>query len=850
MFFKKKTQKGKKESSESIRGVHLDQILPYLGYDEEKNILVSRNGDISRIFELKLPLLHSRPPAYYEGLVASLGDYIGRLQGGYIVQRLDFISPQPLNVDGNKLPLQDDNTIALVRHFNVESPLHSRSFLILTKKSESKNATFLNQVLKPKESNYSILEGDTFSTKSLDNFNSVAKGLAKVFTDISIGVIELKANAINKLIFEDYLSLGFINQKGLSEKDYYETNDLLHVGDKIIRTINLYKDGLPNDISAYGEYMEYNHLPGSFMNELYYGGHLPKIVCTCIYKHDDDYLKAFLKDNRRGVTLNDKEVYNKEAAEGINQVIDEYSALNLVSFHYGVVFIGDSYQSHVMKEEVDNVIFSMRAQGMDVCENIRQNLAHFMSYLPAAAGSIPMVDRCILPAAMAAAFPMNDSVNRNISYQGVPFKERLSGNLLFINIINANTTNKTILIFGASGTGKSFTVNYLLDNFIMAGHHVIVSDLGYSYKKLAEYHRGINMECTKENPLKLNPFSVLSKKDGIWQFEDELDEDFLIALFFTCWAGGDKNRSLDNVTSQTLSKLIRNYMHYCNQKNLSPNYDAFYTHAINGLEKDKEFQDLDIDKAGFKLVMGQFCKKRDDGTSGRYGYLFDENASDTSSMLQNRFVIFELENIKNDKILFTITYFILSALVVRRLIQDKHKRGDKSLVFVLDECWMLLSGEYGNTSGFIDYCVRTFRKHKGTLIIITQSVSDIADNKEIGEMVIKSSSMKFLKKQIAVGQEDNRRELQAKLNMSDYNRDLLFSIDDKFKEIYMEFDGVGAVMRIDVAPHQYWLYTSSPDDNNRLNEYRNKAENINIAIKNLLDEQENKKLQLVSVTKV
>jgi hypothetical protein len=43
-------------------------------------------------------------------------------------------------------------------------------------------------------------------------------------------------------------------------------------------------------------------------------------------------------------------------------------------------------------------------------------------------------------------------------------------------------------------------------------------------------------------------------------------------------------------------------------------------------------------------------------------------------------------------------------------------------------------------------------------------------------------------------------------------------------------------MKIDVAPHQYWLYTSNPDDNLRLKAFRDKAPNIRVAVKNIIEE--------------
>ena len=518
-------------------------------------------------------------------------------------------------------------------------------------------------------------------------------------------------------------------------------------------------------------------------------------------------------------------------------LIEDVEGLGLVSIHYSLTLIGNIFKYSQFKEEMDNIIFSMRSLGMDICENTNYNLTHFLSYLPGNGNTIPMIDRGIMPASMASCFPLQESIERNISYRGVPFFQRVSNNLIYIDIVKAKTTNKTILVFGKPGTGKSFTVNYLIDYFIREGHYLIISDLGMSYKKAAEFHGGVNMEATVKNPVKLNPFAVVQNKNGRWEYEDGADDEtFLINLFFILWSGGDKDKVLSNNINSLFSKLIRNYLGTCSRNKQSPNYDDFYYHSIRDLESQNDLKDIDeaFTLAGYKLVMSQFLKKNEQGESNRYGFVFDEDVSDMDSMLNNRFVIFEMEHIKNDKVLFSITYYILSALVIRRLIRDKQKRGDKSLIFVMDECWMLLNGDYGNNSAFIAYCVRTFRKHGGVLIIITQAVADIANHEEIGDFVIKSSSIYLLKKQDA----NTEKDIQRMLNLSDFNTQLLYSIPDSgiHTDLFMQFDGVASTVSLQTCDYQYWLYTSNADDNRKLNEYRAKAPNIRVAIKNLLED--------------
>ena len=830
IFKKKKVVK----STDIVNGQHLEDILPYMGYDKKEGILVSKNGDISKIYNLNLPKIFSVNENYYENLTQQLHDLVKRIGAGYIIQRLDFIAPQPISFDTKKLVKQDDFTGALVKHYNVQLPLNSSSFLIITKQCNTNTDAFNNKALSLKKNDFNILDADQFSDKNIENFKNVASGIGSVFKNNNIGITELTEEAINELIIKDYLGLKFTNNNSISSKDYLEKKGLLHIGDNIIKTLSVYKDGLPADIDTNTNEFDYGVLGHAFMDSIYFTGTLPKIISTSIYIQNEGEIKKLILDNKRGADLFLKDYGNKEVSDSMKDVVDNEKDLGLVMFHYGITLIGNIFAYQDFKDEVDDILQKLNTKGFYICENINQNLSHYISYLPGVTGCIPKIDRCVLPAKLAFCFPMMDSINRNITYRGIPFKERLSENLIFVDIANPKTVNFTMLFFGQPGTGKSFSVNFIIDNLIQAGHFVVVCDLGFSYKKLNEFHGGVNMECTRENPLKLNPFSVLIWRNEILQFEDDTDEDFLVSLLFTIWAGDDPTQSLEGINKQTLSLLLRRYVTECNKNKNKPNFDDYYYFSVNALDNDKEFTDISFNKADFKLGMTSFLKKDSKGEAGRYSYIFDDSVDDNYSLLKNRFVIFELEHIKNDKKLFALTYYLMSALVVRKLIREKKQRGDKKLVLVLDECWMLFSKEYGNNSAFIIYCVRTFRKHNGVLIIITQQISDIADNQEVSEVIIKSSSMKFIKQQ-SPGIE-SRNYAQNALNLTDFNTDLLYSIKNKHKELYMQFDETATVMSIDPPAYSYWLYTSNAQDNLKLQEYRDRAPNIRVAIKNLLED--------------
>src|SRR6185312_16125073 len=60
--------------------------------------------------------------------------------------------------------------------------------------------------------------------------------------------------------------------------------------------------------------------------------------------------------------------------------------------------------------------------------------------------------------------------------------------------------------FGGSGSGKSVTMNLLLQSCHEQGSHVLVVDIGNSYQGLCDLSEGYYNTYTASSPLQLNPF--------------------------------------------------------------------------------------------------------------------------------------------------------------------------------------------------------------------------------------------------------------------------------------------------------------------------------------------------------
>ena len=292
-----------------------------------------------------------------------------------------------------------------------------------------------------------------------------------------------------------------------------------------------------------------------------------------------------------------------------------------------------------------------------------------------------------------------------------------------------------------------------------------------------------------------------------------------------------------------LTRLIQRYIESVNFYNLKKdnqkklNFNDFYFESVLNLREDVEFKHLDkdhFDKESFILIMKQYLKAdvRNNLVQGRYHYLFDEDEELIRQINSNPMVVFELELIKENIVLFAITYFLITRIVSNKLIRKKHQRN--KLIFALDECWMLLRSN-SESQRFLEYCFRTFRKHDGSIMISTQDINDIFKNEQVGAQIFGSCSMLFMKKQKTA----NREVLRKYLNFSDYQLAQLYSIENPYEEIFIKIEEQTKVLKIELDRYKLMLYDTRNEIKKRVKKELIKTDgNIVCAIKNIIYEQD------------
>ena len=266
------------------------------------------------------------------------------------------------------------------------------------------------------------------------------------------------------------------------------------------------------------------------------------------------------------------------------------------------------------------------------------------------------------------------------------------------------TDNSNFFCLGPSGSGKSFHMNSVVRQLHEQGTDVVMVDTGNSYEGLCEYLGGKDISYTEEKPITMNPFRIRREemnveKTGflknlvllIWkgaqgtvtQTEDRLVEhvitDYYDAYFndfegFTPRQREDLRQSLfiDERNSKKHEKeseqeravriegiinKIESRRKKLKVKELS--FNSFYEYSVQRLpDICEENRITDIELATYRYMMKDFYR------GGNHEKTLNENMD--SSLFDETFVVFEIDSIKDDPLLFPLVTLIIMCWSSRR----------------------------------------------------------------------------------------------------------------------------------------------------------------------------------------
>jgi len=797
--------------------IEIEKILPLSKV--ENGAILSASGDITIAFEVRLPEIFTLSDRDYEAYHQAFVKAIKILPPFSIFHKQDWFTEAAYKANFEKAG-KSFLSRSSERFFNERPYLAHCCYIFLTKKPNDKKlaSSVYSNILRK-----SIVPQQTVNPVLYKEFLDCAGQLERILSDSGFVVI--------RRLSDEELA-GTANQPGVIERYCF----LLEAGRQpVIRDIHI-KDGIKVgdqhcELYTLSDAEDLPGLCGSRINYDKYSSDKTKfsigfasplgqlLNCNHIlnqYIFIEDAGKTIKRLEAKKLRLQSLSGYSRENAIGmqacndfLNEAIGEQRLP--VKAHFNVLAWSDEAAKI---KDLKNLVGSAMAQ-MDAAVKQETDGAPqiWWAGLPGNEADFPMNDTFDTFVEQAACFfNLETNYRDSVSPFGIRLGDRLSGKPVHVDISDEPMrlgwiTNRSKFILGPSGSGKSFFTNHLIRSYYEQGAHVVLVDIGHSYKGLCELAGGYYFTYAENAPIKFNPFH-LADGDNMDTEKKESIKTLLLAL----WKKDDEpyRRSEYVAISNALTGY---YQHLEAFTDIFPCFNTFYDylmeHYLQILE-DGKVKEKDFDVANFLYVLNPYYR------GGEFDYLL--NAAENLDLLHERFIVFEIDAVKDHPILFPVVTLIIMEMVISKM----RKLPGIRKVVLIEECWKAIAKE--GMAEYIRYLFKTMRKFFGEPIVVTQEVEDIISSPIVKQAIINNSDCKILLDQ---SKYQNRFDaIQELLGLTDKDKMLILSMGKgmdpkrKYKPVTIILGSQQTkVYDTEVSLEEYLAYTTEESEKVRVKEY-------------------------------
>ena len=798
----------------------IDDILPIM--DVEHDCILSKQGDVTVVFKAELPEIFTLSDQEYEAFHQAWLKAIKLLPKFSVFHKQDWFIDSKFEPDFTS---EDSSflTRSSERFFNERPFLDHSCYIFLTKKPAGRktSSSLFSNLLRA-----SIVPEETLKAQLRQEFIDSTGQFRRILEDSGfvkltrLGNDELKSHSRKIGIIEQYCFLSE-KQNSFVFKDI-SFDDGLQVGDKHCQ---IYTLGDAADLPALcGSRINYDRYSTDKTKfSIGFASTLGQLLsCNHIYNQYifiEDFQKTLQKLESKRLRLQSLSAYSREnliARDATNDFLNEaISQQRLpVKAHFNVLIWTDNKEElKDLKNKVSSALAQMDAAAKQETVGGAQI---FWAGIPGNSADFPMNDTFDTFTEQATCFlNLETGYRSSLSPIGIRLGDRLTGKPVHVDISDEPVkmgicTNRNKFILGPSGSGKSFFTNHMVRSYYEQGTHVVLVDVGHSYKGLCDMVKGYYFTYDEKNPIRFNPFYI-SEGDILDTEKKESIKTLLLAL----WKKDNEtfNRSeyvaLSNALQLYYEKLDCNF-------DLFPCFDSFYEFLKNEfvtiLEGDK-VKEKDFDVNNFLYVLRPYYK------GGEFDYLL--NATENLDLLKERFIVFELDNIKDHPILFPVVTIIIMEVFISKM---RKLKGVRKMILI-EEAWKAIAKE--GMADYIRYLFKTVRKFFGEAIVVTQEVEDIISSPVVKQAIINNSDCKILLDQSKY--QNKFEQIQELLGLTDKEKALVLSVnkandpDKKYKEVFISLGGMQSkVYRTEVSLEEYLAYTTEETEKVKVQAYAKK----------------------------
>jgi len=810
----------------------LEDILPVMGV--EHNAILSKQGDITIGFKAVLPEIFTLSDKDYEAFHQAWIKAIKVLPRHCVFHKQDWFIDSKYQPDFSK---EDQSFLSRSseRFFNERPYLAHTCYIFLTKKPvgrKAANSLFSNLIRR------SIVPEQTMKPVMLQDFLDSAGQFKKILEDS--GYIHLERLPNEKLLSTNQKAGVVEKYCFLSEGDNILIKDIsfkegIRVGNQWAQIYTLANaEDLPALCGSRINYDKYSTDKTKF--SIGFASPLGQLLpCNHIFNQYifiDDFRKTIQKLESKRLRLQSLSAYSRENTIGrdatndfLNEAISNQRLP--VKAHFNVLAWTENAEE---LKDLKNLVSSALAQ-MDAVPKQEVDGAPqiYWAGLPGNEGDFPMNDTFDTFAEQACCFlNLESNYYSSLSPVGIRLGERLTGKPVHVDISDEPMkkgicTNRNKFILGPSGSGKSFFTNHMVRSYYEQGTHVVLVDVGHSYKGLCDMVGGYYFTYDETNPIRFNPFYI-----GEGEVLDTEKKESIKTLLLALWKKDNENFNRSEYVA--LSNALQLYF----ERNKSfPCFDSFYeflqTDFVQVLKNDK-VKDKDFDISNFLYVLRPYYK------GGEFDYLL--NATENLDLLQQQFIVFELDNIKDHPILFPVVTIIIMEVFISKM---RKLKGIRKMILI-EEAWKAIARE--GMAEYIKYLFKTVRKFFGEAIVVTQEVEDIISSPVVKQAIINNSDCKILLDQSKY--QNKFDQVQELLGLTEKEKALILSVNKdndpskKYKEVFISLGGMlSRVYRTEVSMEEYLTYTTEESEKVKVQAYAKKYGSMKRGIAALVNDLKN-----------
>lgn len=240
-------------------------------------------------------------------------------------------------------------------------------------------------------------------------------------------------------------------------------------------------------------------------------------------------------------------------------------------------------------------------------------------------------------------------------------------------------------------------------------------------------------------------------------------------------------------------------------------FNSFYEFAVERIPQIMKQQNIQFNIHDFATILQAFYKGGENESilnNDIDGSLFDE-----------KFIVFEIDKVKDDPVLFPILTLIIMDVFTQKM---RIKKGRKCLV--IEEAWKAIATPV--MADYIKYLYKTARKHWAMVGVVTQEIQDITSSPIVKEAIINNSDVFMLLDQSKF--KDKFDDIKATLSLTDIDCKKIFTINrldnhegrSRFQEVFIKRGQDGEVYGVEEPPECYINYTTEKVEKEAFKFYR------------------------------